>query len=174
MKDNKVLLYIVAAFLVGGALAMILLPEKIVRTTEKIEVIKEVEVIKEIRVEVEVIKEVIKEVVKNVRKVTRTETFPDGRIVKEEIYESNEAQVSRITEQMQQTFDEKLVLKEAELEREYSKAVEITNPKRLNVLVGMSPYNRELAGSLSYKLGFVNVGVIATQTNIYTGIGISF
>lgn len=169
--------YLIVAFITGGVITYLFLPEKVKRVVEKGETkIVTVTNTEIVEVEKEVIKEVTKEVVKHEKKTTRRISKPDGTLIEEEIYETNEQQVSRIREEEQARAREIIASKTRELEEKFSKRETIIDrPKRFSALVGYDHFNKSAAASFSYQLwGPLSVGVIATTSGVYPGIGVKF
>lgn len=158
----------IIAFAIGGAVALFIAPEVIKKVVEK--EIVEVEKIVEVEVEKIVEKEVIKEVIKTekVRVVKRKETFPDGRIIETEIYESESEQISRLEEQFKEKYAELLIQKEREFEEKFKEVKIHKNPKRLNVFAGAgisfsNPTDTHFLGGFTYPVwGPFTAGAQAT------------
>ena len=123
-------------FIAGGAVATFFLPEKIViKRDEKV-------VYKDRVVEKEVVKVVDKIVEKEVEKVVHIKssktkiTYPDGKIVETEIYESESEQVSRVRELEKERFEMQLAEVQKDYEKNLSYYKEHLNPKRFTVFAG--------------------------------------
>lgn len=146
---------------------------------ERIEIKKETEIV-EVEKEVEkvVFKDKIVRVVQTVekivteRKVKRKETFPDGRVVEEEIYESNTQQLERVKAEEEERYQAKVV----ELEREYQKKVSesktIINPKKATVSVlvlgDIQDFDAHIGVDADYQIGnMFNLPIVmgASYTN---------
>lgn len=172
MEDKrKIGLVVLGAFLLGGLAGVFIFPSK--EIIKKEEVIREVEVEKFVDRIVEVEKEVVREVVKREKTTKRKITLPDGTIMEEEITESSEDQLERIEQQVRDSYEQRIALKDKEI-RELSSRTRI-NYKKLNVLVGVDQ-DRDFAASLSYSvLGPLSVGAIGTHRgDFYLGLGLSF
>lgn len=168
---------IAIAFVAGGFVVGVLLPEKIVIKKETEIVYKDKIIEKEVikYVDREVIKEV--KVTEKVKVVKRKETFPDGHIIEEEIYESESEQVARIVEQEKERYAAALRLKEQEFAQKESYLKEHLNPKRFTLFGGGGtriddPTNYYFVGGADMQLwGPFIVGVQATSRK---DVGLTF
>lgn len=175
LLKNRFLHYALCVVL-GGVVTILFLQEKIVVKKEKVTeyVDKVVEVEKEVIKEVVVYKE--KLVHEKVKVVKRKETFPDGRIIEEEIYESEMEQIQRIQAEERNRYHDLLAKKESEHRQKIASLKIHTNPKRLNVFASKDALTKRFGGGLTYALwGPLTVGVMATSDG-YVGptIGIRF
>jgi len=175
LKNRFVQIFI--AFVAGGFIATLLLPEKItVKTETKIEYVdRVVEVEKEVVREVEVIKEV--EVVKREKVVKHREVFPDGRIVETEVYESESEQIDRMRRLEQEKFEEKMAMLEQKHTEEINTLKEHINPKRFTVFGGIGTRltdfeKQHFLGGMSYPL--FGPFIIGAQVNTNTDVSVTF
>lgn len=146
------------AFVLGGAAAMFLTPEKIViekkGETKYVDRIVEKEVVKW---KEKVVEKEVEKLVK-VKKVWQKTTFPDGKIIESEIYESESEQIERIKEQEEEKYAQLLAEKTQELEEKYSYLKEHMNPKRINLYAGIGTQvddflsERYFVGGFNYTL----------------------
>jgi hypothetical protein len=151
----------------GVFIGTLLKPEKI--KVEKVTVEKEVEVIKEVEVEKKVFIE--KEKIIKEKKIKREIILPDGTIMREEIYESNQEQLDRLVSaernKVKELTNENLRLK--------SKIIEKTNPKRLGIYAGFNPINNSIGGGANYSLvGPITVGAMYFDGALMPTIGVRF
>lgn len=177
LKNRYIQLIVV--FICGGIVATFLLPEKIRIEEKEIVVEKEIEVEKEVVKYVDRVIEKEVEVVVHERKVWRKETFPDGHVIEEEIYESVSEQVERIAEQEKQKYHELLAKKEKEFQKKYSYLKEHTNPKPLTMFAGIGvdiPDKVVYYGGMNKPIfGPVTIGGLATSKGtLGLQIGIRF
>lgn len=167
---KKELIYIVVAFVAGAVIAVTVWPSKVKIETKVVEKVVEVEVEK-----IKVVKEIVEvSTSESKQESTRTRkvTSPDGTVVEETITESSSEQVAKIQRELEESYREKERQRLAELEKQ--KIKEITNPKKLSLLVGINK-DQELAGSLHYNLvGPINIGIIGTRNDLFLGLGIQF
>ena len=148
-------------FFIGGLVGYFLMPEKV-----KIEIKEEIKYVDKI-----VIKEVvkwktqIKYVEKEVKKTTHTVILPDGTKTVDEIYESNESQVSR----MEETFKENLKQQETEFTKKYEYLKETIGVKKILLYGGIgsslsSVHKPFYLGGISAPLiGPFNIGIQGTS-----------
>lgn len=126
----------VVAFIAGGLVIAFILPEKIIikRDTEIVEVEKivEKEVIKYVD---RVVEKVVEKIVK-VKKTWTKITYPDGKIVETEIYESESEQIDRMQELEQERYEERVATLETEYREKEEYLKEHLNPKRIGVYAG--------------------------------------
>lgn len=166
----------VVAFVVGGVITALLLPEIKFTKTEKVteyvdrEVVVEKEVVKEVIVEVE------KEIVRKEKVIKHKETRPDGTIIETEIYESEEEQISRVRQEERDKFETLLASKENEWRDRQSELEAHINPKRLSIFAGYMPLKDVYLGGFNYALwGPLTIGVTATSKGtIAPTLGIRF
>lgn len=165
LLQNKYLL-IVIAFIIGALSFRFFGPEKIVVKKE----IEEKEVIKYknniiYKDKIIIVDKVVEKLVSE-KKIVRKETFPDGHIIEEEIYESNTQQVERLQQEEKLKYEQKLT----ELEHEYSKKLSesktIINPKKFTVssvlTADVDSFNVYYGAGVSYDIGHVlNVPIVA-------------
>lgn len=173
---KKQLITLIGAFILGGVLTYFILPEREVITIKKVEVIKEVEV--DIVRYVTKVKrvEVIKEIKVSETTTKRTVEKPDGTKITEEIIESSSEQLDRILSDERAKHAELLAMKEKEIRNEYSKKIERTNIKKLNVYGGYDVRNSTYMGGFNYGFwGPTTVGISVTSDGgIYPAIGLRF
>lgn len=178
IKNSKLLIAIVF-FVVGGALTMLFLPEKI-RIEEKEKV-----VYKDKIVEVEVIKwqdkvvEKVVEVSKKTYKKSVIIKLPDGTYKEETIEYSSTEELARLEESLKERYQSELKEKEKQWEEEKSKLTEITNQKRIKVYTGYNVTKfteKEYLGGFQYKIwGPFNAGAeVTSKGNLFPVIGIEF
>lgn len=172
----------VLAFIVGGIVTSLFLPEKI-KIEKEIEV---VEVEKIIEKEVVKWKEKIVEVEKEVKikeKVTKQKvTYPDGKIVETEIYESESEQIDRIRDLERERYNEILVQRESEFKRKEKELKEIYNPKRFIIYGGvgtavdsLTELPHYLVGTQYTLWGPITIGIQAdSESRIAGTVGIRF
>jgi len=169
------------AFVVGGFIATLLLPEKItIKTKTKVEYVdRVVEVEKVVIKEVEVVREV--EIFKKVRVVKHKETFPNGRIVETEIYESESEQIDRMRRLEQEKYEEKFAMIEKEYREEVNTLKEHVNPKRFTVFGGVGTrltdfQKHHFLGGVSYPLfgPFIIGAQVTTNTDVSVTFGLRF
>ena len=128
---------ILIAFFVGGLAATFILPEKVVVKKEK-----QIEYVDRV-VEKEVVKwkdkvvEKEKVIYASEKKVKRKETFPDGHIIEEEVFESNIEQLDRILKKEKEKYEELLSKKEKQFNEHVSDLKVHLNPKNFNIYGGM-------------------------------------
>jgi len=175
--------FLTVGLIVGGLIFHLLGPEKIITKKEIETQIVEKIVNKDVIQYVDKIqyKEVEKIVV--VKKVTRKETFPDGRIVEEEIYESNEQQLDRLLENTKQKYEEQITQITSKYEQKLSEKKEIINPKKLTIYTGggtlinnLKPY---VLGGIMYDINtpWVIGGQVVTNNNdtsVFGTLGFKF
>lgn len=163
----------IICFFVGSLCTYFFSPEKI-----KVEIKTEVKVVEKIVEKVVVQwKTKIEYVEKEVKKTTHTVISPDGTTTIDEIYESNESQVSRMEEQ----FKEQLATQEREWEQKYSYLMEKTNPRRLTLFGGIGVswdnFNKPLyLGGFSYTIfkPFTIGTIVNSQGEVFGTVGIQF
>lgn len=171
----------ILAFIAGGLVTVFLLPEiKIGKTEKEIEYrdrIVEKEVVKYVDRIVE--KEVIR--TEKVKVVKHKETFPDGRIVEDEIYESETEQLDRMKEQYEEKYRE-VIAEQERIRKERESELMITfNPKKITVYGGAgvstdNPLDLKYLAGFNYNLwGPVVVGAQAdTEPGVAVTVGIKF
>ena len=127
---------IVVAVVATGIITAMFLPEKTVIKIETQVVYKDKIVEKEVikYVDREVIKTVT--VVEKVRVVKRKETWPDGHIIEDEIYESESEQVARVTEQEKEKYQQQLAVATKEFEQKETYLKETLNPHKFGIYGG--------------------------------------
>lgn len=136
---------------------------------EKVEVEKKVEVIKEVEVERKVFIEVEKHIKE--KKIKRELILPDGTILREEIYESNEEQLDRLISEEREKVDQLI----AENTRLKSKIIEKTNPKKLGVYAGFNVLTNDVGGGINYSVwGPLTVGAMYFDKQVMPTIGVRF
>lgn len=136
MKWNKkeILKYIIP-FLIGGVVVYFLMPEKVIYETkvekEKKEEKESEEKETEERVKIKYRNKIIREKVKT---VTRKITFPDGKIIEEEIYESESEQIDRLLEQERKKYEQIITKKESEYQKKMrDMRLTVENKKRFTL-----------------------------------------
>lgn len=169
----------VVAFVVGGIVTYLFLPERIkIEEKEKI-VYKDKIVEKEVIKWKEKIVEKVVEVYKKTYKKTVRIQLPDGTIKEEIIEYSSTEELTRLEESLTEKYNMQLLEKEKEWAQEKSKLIEQTNPRKLRAFAG---YNVTKIGDQEYMVGGlykiwgpINVGVAGTtKGNIFPIIGIEF
>lgn len=126
----------IVAFIAGGLVTAFILPEKI--TIKRDKEIVEVEKI----VEKEVVRYVDKIVEREVEKIVKVKTvktkitYPDGKIVETEVYESETEQIDRMRELEKERYEEQVATLEKEYREKESYLKEHLNPKRISVYAG--------------------------------------
>ena len=133
---------------------------------EKIEIKKEIEVkwaekeVEKIVYQDRIIRVTeVGELVVSETKIVRKETFPDGHIIEEEIYESNTQQLQRIQSEEQEKYNEKLNALEREYNKKINESKTIINPKKVTVsflVVGSaSELDVHLGADVDYQIGSI-------------------
>lgn len=171
----------VVAFIVGGAVAAIFSPEKTVVKKETVIEYKDRVVEKEVvkYVDREVIKEV--KVIEKVRVVKRKETFPDGHIIEEEIYESESEQIARVTEQEKERYQMSLAIMEKEYKEKESYLKETLNPHKFSAYAGLGtqiddPKNYMYVGGMQAQVWgpFMVGGEVTSRKDVALTFGFRF
>jgi len=128
--------WFILAFIAGGALASFLLPEKIiVKKDEKI-VYKD-KIVKEqvVRWREKVVEKVVEKKIA-IKKVKNKITYPDGKIVETETYESVSEQLDRMRQLENDKFKTQLAAVTKDYEKKLSYYKEHRNPKRFTIYGG--------------------------------------
>lgn len=170
---------ILIAFGLGLGLAYFALPEKI--KVEKVtEVVYKDKIVKDKEIEVqvkEVIKVVEKEVLVKETKTRRLITKPDGTIIEEEIHETAQQQVERISDEIKARHAREIAKLEQELTdiKRSSKTRSHTNKKRFYLGGGYDPTSDKFAVNFGAGiLGPLSVNTVFADGNAYIGLGFSF
>lgn len=181
-KDN--VLAGLVFFVLGGAVVFFVMPEKI----EYVK-IKDEEKAKSEETQEEQIKEVVKveyrdRVIKEkLRVVTRKITFPDGKIVEEQIYESESDQVDRILNQERDRYEVLLAKKEEEYQRKLTqKTLQVENKRKFTLHAGFQSdltnfsFNDTFITGVSYNIlgPLVITTTVNTNSEFQGMIGIQF
>jgi len=172
---------LVLAFVAGGVITGVFLPEKITVKKETVVEYKDKIVEKEVvkYVDREVIKEIT--VVEKVKVVKRKETFPDGHIIEEEVFESESEQVARIAEQEKERYTLLLTEKEKEYAKKESYLKETLNPHKFHIFAGAmtqadDPKNYGYLGGMDAQVwGPLTLGMQATsRKDVAVTVGFRF
>lgn len=178
--SNRIFQFVLV-FVAGGLAATFLTPEKIIIKRDEKIVYKDKIVEKEVVKYVDRVVEKEVKVVEKVKSVKRKETFPDGHIIEEEIYESESEQIARITEQEKERYQELLAEATSEYEQQLSYYKSHTNPKRFTIFAGGGtriddPLNYNITGGMDAQLwGPFVIGAQAnSQKDFAVTLGLRF
>lgn len=170
---------ILIAFGLGLGLAYFALPEKI--KVEKVtEVVYKDKIVKDKETEVqikEVIKVVEKEVLVKETKTRRRITKPDGTIIEEEIHETAQQQVERLSAEIKEKHEREITKLEQEIVdiKRSSKTRSHTNKKRFYIAGGYDVLSDSIAVNFGASVsGPFSLNAIVADGNTYVGLGFSF
>lgn len=172
---------VVVAFIVGGAVAAIFAPEKTIIKKEIEE--KIVEKIVEKEVVKWKTKTVIKDkiVEKEVKKTKTKITYPDGKIIETEVYESNTQQVERLKSIEEEKYKLALVEKDKEYLKKEAYLKEVLNPHKFHIFAGAltqidDPKNYGYVGGMDAQIWgpFTIGGQVSSRKDVGLTFGIRF
>lgn len=158
----------------GGVIVMSVLLPTVIKVKKEKEIVEKEKIVYVDRIVEKIVEK--EKIVKEKVKVVKTKiTYPDGKIVETEIYESESEQVDRMREMEQEKFRQQL----AEMEKQYKEKYEktIRNPKYLGLYAGAGTQITDVKdyyylGGFDYN--FAGPFTIGAQVDSRTDVAITF
>jgi hypothetical protein len=172
---------LVLAFVAGGVITGLFLPEKTIIKKEEVVVYKDKIVEKEVVKYVDRIVEKVVEKEVQIKKVWTKTTFPDGKIVETEVYEENSQQIDRMKQLESERYKEQLAEVTKEYEKRETYLKQTLNPRKFSLYGGVGtqvddPQSYYYLGGMQGQIwGPLMIGMEATShKDVAVTVGIRF